>query len=79
MSQSRILDDLSLRIRELLTNTPARDVEKNLRLLLAGFFTRLDLVSREEFDVQAKVLARAQDKLAALEARIAEMEKQQIH
>lgn len=79
MSQSRILDDLSLRIRELLTNTPAKDVEKNLRLLLAGFFSRLDLVSREEFDVQAKVLARAQDKLAALEARIAEMEKQQIH
>ena len=78
MSQSRILDDLSLRIRELLTNTPAKDVEKNLRLLLAGFFSRLDLVSREEFDVQAKVLARAQDKLAALEARIAEMEKQQI-
>ena len=79
MSQSRILDDLSLRIRELLTNTPARDVEKNLRLLLAGFFSRLDLVSREEFDVQAKVLARAQDKLAALEARIAQMEKQQTH
>lgn len=74
-----MLDDLSLRIRELLTNTPAKDVEKNLRLLLAGFFSRLDLVSREEFDVQAKVLARAQDKLAALEARIAEMEKQQIH
>lgn len=79
MSQSRILDDLSLRIRELLTNTPAKDVEKNLRLLLSGFFSRLDLVSREEFDVQAKVLARAQDKLAALEARIAEMEKQQVH
>lgn len=79
MSQSRILDDLSIRIRELLTNTPAKDVEKNLRLLLTGFFSRLDLVSREEFDVQAKVLARAQDKLAALEARIAEMEKQQIH
>ena len=79
MSQSRILDDLSLRIRELLTNTPARDVEKNLRLLLSGFFSRLDLVSREEFDVQAKVLARAQDKLAVLEARMAEMEKQQTH
>ena len=79
MSQSRILDDLSLRIRELLTNTPAKDVEKNLRLLLSGFFSRLDLVSREEFDVQAKVLARAQDKLAALEARIAQMEKQQTH
>ena len=79
MSQSRILDDLSIRIRELLTNTPAKDVEKNLRLLLSGFFSRLDLVSREEFDVQAKVLARAQDKLAALEARIAEMEKQQTH
>lgn len=79
MSQSRILDDLSLRIRELLTNTPAKNVEKNLRLLLSGFFSRLDLVSREEFDVQAKVLARAQDKLAALEARIAQMEKQQTH
>ena len=60
----------------MLAATPAKDVEKNLRTLLSGFFARLDLVSREEFDAQAKVLARTREKLTALEARVAEMEKQ---
>ncbi len=76
MSQSKVFDDLSIRIREMLAATPAKDVEKNLRTLLSGFFARLDLVSREEFDAQAKVLARTREKLAALEARVAEMERQ---
>ena len=76
MSQSKVFDDLSSRIREMLAATPAKDVEKNLRAVLAAFFSRLDLVSREEFDAQAKVLARTREKLAALEARVAEMERQ---
>jgi len=79
MSRSQVLDDLSHRIRELLAATPAKDVERNLRLLLSGFFSRLELVSREEFDVQAKVLTRTQEKLTLLEARLAELENQQGH
>lgn len=75
MSQSKVFDDLSIRIREMLAATPAKDVEKNLRAVLAAFFSRLDLVSREEFDAQAKVLARTREKLSVLEARVAELEK----
>lgn len=69
-----MLDDLRGRIDEALRNSPAQDIEKNLRALLAAWFDRLDLVLREDFDVQKKLLERAQAKLAELEARIAELE-----
>ena len=75
MNQAPNFNELTSRIREVIAATPAKDVEKNLRALMSGFFSRLDLVSREEFDVQAKVLARTREKLAALEARLAELEK----
>jgi ubiquinone biosynthesis accessory factor UbiK len=68
------LEDLSERIREFLAASPAKDLEKNLRALLAAAFARLDLATREEFDVQAKALARSREKLAQLERRVAELE-----
>ena len=70
----KILDELRSRIDEALRNSPAQDVEKNLRALLAAWFDRLDLVLREDFEVQKKLLERAQAKLAELEARVAELE-----
>jgi ubiquinone biosynthesis accessory factor UbiK len=70
----RFLDDLSARIDEALRGSPAQDIEKNLKAILAGWFDRLDLVLREDFEVQQKVLERAQAKLGELEARIAELE-----
>ena len=60
---------------ELFGASPARDVEKNARALFSSALARLDLVTREEFDVQAKVLARTREKLAGLEARLAELEQ----
>ena len=71
----RLFDDLSERIGEALRNSPAQDLEKNLRALLATWFDRMDLVLREDFDVQKKLLERAQGKLADLEARVRELEK----
>ncbi|MDR1936617.1 MAG: accessory factor UbiK family protein, partial [Candidatus Accumulibacter sp.] len=50
-------------------------IEKNARALLSGFFAKLDLVSREEFDIQARVLQRTREKLDALEERVARLEK----
>lgn len=70
----KILGDLSARLAELAAANPAKDLEKNFRGMLSSTFSRLDLVSREEYDVQAQVLARAREKLAALEARVAELE-----
>jgi BMFP domain-containing protein YqiC len=74
MPDKRLLDEMAERIRSLMAQSPAADIEKNLRVLLAGWFSRLDLVTREEFDVQREVLRRAQDKLALLEAQVAELE-----
>jgi BMFP domain-containing protein YqiC len=70
----KFLSELSARMAELAAANPAKDLEKNFRGLLSSAFTRLELVSREEYDVQAQVLLRAREKLAALEARVAELE-----
>jgi BMFP domain-containing protein YqiC len=74
MIEKRLFEELGDRIREALRDSPAQDIEKNLRALLATWFDRLDLVLREDFEVQKKLLERAQAKLAELEARIAELE-----
>jgi BMFP domain-containing protein YqiC len=76
MLNPKLLDEMTARVSSLLAATPAGEVEKNLRAALAGVFAKLDLVTREEFDVQREVLARAREKLAALEARVAELEAQ---
>ena len=68
------LDDLARRIGNLIESSPARDVEKNVKALLQSGLQRLDLVSRQEFDLQAQVLLRSREKLEALEARVAELE-----
>lgn len=72
---NRALDDLNNKIKELLANTPAADLQKNLRALLQSTFAKLDLVTREEFDVQRAVLLRAREKITQLEARLAELER----
>jgi len=72
--ETRFLDELNKRISELIAASPARDIEKNMRALLSSAFTRLDLVTREEFDVQQEVLRRSQEKLHDMEARVAVLE-----
>jgi BMFP domain-containing protein YqiC len=71
---SQVLEDLSRKIRELAASSPAADAEKNLRALLQGAFTKLELVNREEFDIQADLLRRTKEKLAQLENRLGELE-----
>jgi hypothetical protein len=78
MLNTRFIDDLA---RQITNNLPAgvkamqQDVEKNIRTLLQSAFARLDLVTREEFDVQARVLARTRAKLETLEQQVAELEQ----
>ena len=74
MIDRKLIDELGQKVARTLRDTPAADVERNLRVLLSGFFDRLSLVPREDFDVQRKLLERAQAKLAALETRVAELE-----
>lgn len=72
---SKTIDDISRRVDELIANTPVEDVQKNLRALLSAWFARLDLVTREEFDVQQAVLQRTREKLSQMEARVSELER----
>jgi len=74
MLNPKSLDEISARISEMIAASPAKDIEKNARALLASAFARLDLVTREDFDLQVAMLARTREKLVALEARIAALE-----
>lgn len=74
MLKQKIAADMAAKVSEVLAMTPARDVEKNLKASLAAWLSKLDLVTREEFDVQAQVLARTREKLQELEARLARLE-----
>lgn len=71
------INELVGKLGEVLKQSPAKDIEQNLKAGVTSMLSKLDMVSREEFDVQAEVLARTREKLAQLEARIAELEKQQ--
>ena len=71
------LDELARRLAESVpegVRAAGADLEKNFRGLLQSGFSRMDLVTREEFEIQAGVLARTREKLEALEARLAELE-----
>lgn len=70
----KFMSELSARLAALAAANPAKDLERNFRGMLSSAFGRLDLVTREEYDVQVQVLARTREKLAALEARLAELE-----
>jgi len=75
MTSQNLFEEIDRKMKEILARGPAADLEKNLRALLAAAFGRLDLVTREEFDVQREVLARTRAKLQQLEAKLAELER----
>jgi len=74
MLDPKLLEDISARIAAALAATPLADIEKNLRAMLSAQLAKLDLVTRDDFEVQKEMLARAQARLARLEARLAELE-----
>ncbi len=75
MFNSQIITDIYNKIRELVKNSPLDDMDKNMHALIQGAFTKMELVSREEFDVQAEVLRNTREKLVQLEAKLAELEE----
>lgn len=74
MDMNAFFTDLQNKINQAIENSPAKDIEKNVKAMMTQGFAKLDLVTREEFDVQAQVLAKTRSKLEALEARVAELE-----
>jgi ubiquinone biosynthesis accessory factor UbiK len=70
-----VFNDLQQKMSEFLQNSPAKDVEKNMKAMLAQGFSKLDLVTREEFDTQTQVLVRTRARLEELEKRVAQLEQ----
>lgn len=68
------LEELNQNFMQLLASSPAADIERNSRAMLSSFFSKLDLITREEFDIQAAVLTRTREKLEALEKRLDTLE-----
>ncbi|OAM28614.1 MULTISPECIES: accessory factor UbiK family protein [Eikenella] len=74
MLAKQFLDELAGKIGSAIAESPVKDVEKNVKTLLGSTFSKLDLVTREEFNIQQQVLVKTREKLAALEARLAKLE-----
>jgi BMFP domain-containing protein YqiC len=72
----RIANDMQNKVGDAIRNSPAQEIEKNVRAMMNQGFQKMDLVTREEFDLQSKVLAKTREKLEALEAKVAALEKQ---
>jgi BMFP domain-containing protein YqiC len=74
MDMNSFFSDLQGKINQAIESSPAKDIEKNVKSMMTQGFAKLDLVTREEFDIQAQVLAKTRARLEALESRLAELE-----
>jgi BMFP domain-containing protein YqiC len=74
MFDTKFLDEINARISEVIAASPAKDIEKNMKAMMKSMFARMDLVTREEFEIQVKVLQRTREKLDALEAKLAQQQ-----
>jgi BMFP domain-containing protein YqiC len=74
MLNNEKISELSNKIREIVKDSPLPDIEKNIDALLKSMFTKMELVTREEFDVQTEVLKRTRQKLEELEKKLSEIE-----
>ncbi len=75
MLKDKLFDEIASKISDVIAASPARDVEKNVRALMSSALGKLDLVTREEFEIQQDVLVKTRERLNALEMRLAELEK----
>ena len=76
MLSQKLFDEISNKISETIAASPAKDIEKNIKAMMGATFARMDLVTREEFDVQQAVLLRTREKLETLERTVAALETQ---
>ncbi len=74
MLGQKLFEEVSAKVSETIASSPAKDVEKNVKAMLGSAFNRMDLVTREEFDIQQQVLVKTRTKLAELEERLAKLE-----
>jgi BMFP domain-containing protein YqiC len=72
MERQAFLQDVQQRIAELVRSSPAADLERNVKAMLAQTFQRMELVTREEFEVQLETIARLRRRVEALEAQLSD-------
>lgn len=75
LPNQKLFDELGDKISQAVNQGPFKDIEHNLRALVQSTLQKLDIVTREEFDVQQEVLLRTREQIVALEARVTELEK----
>ena len=75
MDMNSFFNDLQGRIHQAIQSSPAKDLEKNIKSLMTQGFSKLDLVTREEFDIQNQILAKTRAKLELMEQRVALLEQ----
>lgn len=76
MIAKQLFEDFSQKVSETLANSPAKDMEKNAKAMLTGALNKMDVVTREEFDIQQQILIKTRTKLSELEVRLAALEAQ---
>ena len=76
MVDKETIQEISQKIKNIISDSPISDIEENINALLQSTFTKLNLISREEFDVQSQVLIRTREKLTELEAKVSLLEQQ---
>ncbi len=75
MVDKKIIQEISQKIKNIVADSPISDIEENINALLKGMFTKMDLITREEFDVQTGVLKKTREKLEAIEKKLSKIEK----
>lgn len=76
MLSKNVLDEISSKVNAILASNPAKDIEKNIHAVLMGVFSKMDLVTREEFAVQQEIVKRMRIRLAELEEKVQKLEQQ---
>ena len=74
VNRNEWVEDFQKNISELIARSPAADIERNMKAFMTQTFSRLDLVTREEFDIQAQLLEKALQRITALESRLDQLE-----
>jgi len=75
MVDKQKIQEISKKIKDIISDSPINDIEENINALLRGMFTKMDLITREEFDVQTGVLKKTREKLERIEKKLTEIEK----
>ena len=75
MVDKKTIQDISQKIKNIVADSPISDIEENINALLKGMFTKMDLITREEFDVQTGVLKKTREKLEDIEKKLSKIEK----